>query len=67
MNEDQIHRIGFILDETDGQWETKMFRQAAADHRVALFDDLVCAQSRQTFFAERFDLIHMYMNFPFFD
>ena len=60
MNEDQIHRIGFILDETDGQWETKMLRQAAADHRV-------CAQSRQTFFAERYYLIHMYMNFPFFD
>ena len=60
MNENQIYRLGLILDETDGQWEAKMYRQAAADHRI-------CCQNRQIFFAERYDLVHMYMNFPFFD
>lgn len=60
MTNDQIIRVDFILDETDGKWETKMLGQAAADHRL-------CAQSRQTFFDERYDLIHMYLNFPFFD
>ena len=60
MNENQIYRLGLILDETDGQWEAKMYRQARADHPV-------CAQNKQTFFAERYDLVHMYMNFPFFD
>lgn len=60
MNENQIRRLGLILDETDSKWETKMCRQAAADYRVY-------SPALQTYLADRYDLIHMHMNFPFFD
>jgi hypothetical protein len=60
MNEIKIQKIGFILDETDGKWENQLMRQARSDHRQF-------QQTSTEFIAERYDLIHMHMGFPFFD
>lgn len=59
MNEDQIHRIGFILDETDTLWEIEIHSQCRADQFRWW------RAGKKTSYAEHYDLIHMYMNFPF--
>lgn len=55
---DQLNQIDCILDEINGNLVTQILQETHENHP---FHD----QNKQTFLRERYDLFHMYLNFPF--
>ena len=60
MNEDCIGNIFAILDDIDVETENQLQAKAHEDQGILLLDNL-----DKNFWPDRFNLIHMHLNFPF--